>query len=178
MNYSVSNFGRIRNDVTGKVRTPQCRYKCSGHLSTHIQGKNYSYSRMVAIHFVPNPEGHPIVRHFDGNDQNNHYSNLVWGTQKDNIDDSFRHGTHTSLDCEGYKKQQNETGKPSKVKRKKKYDLPMGIQMKVQVKSTKYLAYLNSESQGAKYLGTFTTLEEAVQVHRDAYYERYGVYPS
>lgn len=32
-------------------------------------------------------------RHLDGNPQNNHISNLKWGTRYDNIDDKIKHGT-------------------------------------------------------------------------------------
>lgn len=52
----------------------------------------------VAVHAVvctafhgPRPEG-AIVRHLDGNPDNNHADNLRWGTSKENEDDKLRHG--------------------------------------------------------------------------------------
>lgn len=32
------------------------------------------------------------VRHIDGNKEHNHYTNLAWGTRKENADDRERHG--------------------------------------------------------------------------------------
>lgn len=41
--------------------------------------------RLVAIHFIPNPEKKPFVLHRDNDPSNNHVSNLRWGTQSENI---------------------------------------------------------------------------------------------
>jgi hypothetical protein len=176
--FSVSNFGRIRNDVTNHVYKPQKRYKKSDHYSVHIKGKNYSVSRMVALHFIPNPENFPVVRHWDGNAENNHHSNLKWGTQKDNTEDAFRHGTHTSLTNEGYKKQQNETLKPSKVRRLPKSG-HQGIQTFYSIRKTKmlYRVYVNTDTLGPKYFGSFESLDEAIRTHKEEYFKIFGVYP-
>jgi hypothetical protein len=50
--------------------------------------------RLVLEAFVgPCPEGMEC-RHLDGNPQNNHVSNLCWGTKEENQADKRRHGTH------------------------------------------------------------------------------------
>ena len=43
--------------------------------------------RMVAKAFVhnPNPEEFTVIDHIDGNKQNNHYTNLEWVTQSENM---------------------------------------------------------------------------------------------
>ena len=174
--YSVSDHGRIRNDVTEHILTPQKRYRKSSHLSIHIIDKNYSVSRMVAIHFIPNPHNYPIVRHSDGNAEHNHYSNLAWGTQKDNTDDAFKHGTHTSLNCKGYIKQQNESGKVSKVKRTS-VSGAKGIRVYNGKRKTTYRAMFFSEATGALYLGCFDSMEEAKQVYKNFHIKQYGVSP-
>ena len=47
---------------------------------------------MVAEVFIDNPENYPIVRHLNDCPDDNHYSNLAWGTQLENMHDSIRNG--------------------------------------------------------------------------------------
>lgn len=55
------------------------------HTSTH---------RVVLLAFVgPRPSKRHVGRHLDGNPGNNTPSNLAWGTYKENVEDSIRHGT-------------------------------------------------------------------------------------
>lgn len=49
----------------------------------------YSVHRLVALHFVPNPDCLPVVDHIDNGIYNNHYSNLQWCTQQQNIHKSY-----------------------------------------------------------------------------------------
>ena len=49
--------------------------------------RNYfSINRLVAQHYIPNPNHKPQVDHIDRNTQNNHVSNLRWVTNQENID--------------------------------------------------------------------------------------------
>ena len=41
--------------------------------------------RLVAGHFIPNPQANPIVDHRDGNKHNNNFRNLEWVTHRENI---------------------------------------------------------------------------------------------
>lgn len=47
--------------------------------------KQFQAHRLVAMAFIPNPEGLPCVNHKDENRQNNMASNLEWCTYKYNI---------------------------------------------------------------------------------------------
>jgi len=40
--------------------------------------------RLIAIHFIPNPENKPEVNHIDWNSMNNDISNLEWCTRSEN----------------------------------------------------------------------------------------------
>lgn len=52
--------------------------------------KRIQASRLVALAWVPNPESKPHVCHKDNNPCNNIYTNLYWGTQKENIQQCIR----------------------------------------------------------------------------------------
>lgn len=56
------------------------------------RGNRRLVHRLVAEVFNPNPNHYPIVRHLDDNPQNNHFKNLEWGTQTDNMQDCVKHG--------------------------------------------------------------------------------------
>lgn len=49
--------------------------------------------RLLALVFLPNPQGLSDVAHNDGNPANNRLDNLRWATHRDNQMDMRRHGT-------------------------------------------------------------------------------------
>lgn len=78
--------GKWKKHGYGLSNTHRVRYK--------IHGDNGKYkwkqaSRLVAEAYLPNPDHLPIVMHLDNNPNNNHYSNLKWGTQSDNIQQAY-----------------------------------------------------------------------------------------
>ena len=63
------------------------------HLSINKIKKKYFVHKLVAEKFLPpKPSPNHMLRHLDGNKQNNNVSNLAWGTMKDNTNDRERHG--------------------------------------------------------------------------------------
>ncbi len=91
--YQVSNLGNIKNKK-GKLLKPFRKGKY-GHslvgLSKDNKSTKYQVHRIVAIHFIPNPENKPEVCHKDNTlDKNgfldNSASNLIWGTHKENCE--------------------------------------------------------------------------------------------
>lgn len=86
--YEVSNLGRVKNAVTGKILTP--RPTKTGYYRVHIstsQGRTDFYiHRLVAEAFCEHPKGCDIVNHLDNNPANNAASNLEWVTQKQNVE--------------------------------------------------------------------------------------------
>lgn len=46
--------------------------------------KNFQVHRLVAIHYIPNPENKKEIDHIDRNPSNNHVSNLRWATRSEN----------------------------------------------------------------------------------------------
>jgi len=92
--YEVSNFGIIRNSIT-KTEKAMTNHN-SGYLSTGFCNKYKKETilvhRLVAIHFIPNPDNKRCVNHKDGNKKNNCIENLEWCTHKENNDHAFRNG--------------------------------------------------------------------------------------
>lgn len=79
-NYSVSDDGKVRNDKTGQELKGTYASNEYQRVSLRIDGKQKMFlvHRLVAETFIPNPKGYSVVNHIDGNDYNNHVSNLRW----------------------------------------------------------------------------------------------------
>lgn len=85
-NYLVSNLGRIKNSRTGRVLRPW--EKNNGYLQVRLCQagikKNFYVHRLVALHFVPNPNGLPEVNPKKGLKHDNRATELEWVTHAEN----------------------------------------------------------------------------------------------
>jgi hypothetical protein len=70
--------------VYGLKGQPLKQFKRAEYLSVNLyrfgKGTLHTVHRLVAEHFVPNPDNLPEVDHDDDDKENNHKSNLVWCT--------------------------------------------------------------------------------------------------
>src|SRR5574338_196858 len=94
--YVISKNGR-RRFFPGRLRIPEENKE--GYLRIRLWNQSNSIKlsvhTLVALAFINSvPDENLEVRHLDGNNQNNHYSNLAWGTKQENAEDSIRHKTH------------------------------------------------------------------------------------
>lgn len=119
--YEISNHGRLRalyfkNGLTEKkYDDPKLRKPspCDrGYYRTALckDGKQYNKSihSLVAEAFLgPRPEGYHCA-HLDGNPSNNHVSNLMWCTPKENHSHKKIHGTSAIGERQGSAKLTNE----------------------------------------------------------------------
>lgn len=78
----VSNYGRVKhNDILRKI------YKNKGFLVVKVKTKttegNRQVNKLVAEHFVDNPNNYRKLKHLDGNKENCRYDNLQWISEKE-----------------------------------------------------------------------------------------------
>ena len=97
--YQISPMGNVRSiartikggrgeiRLSGGIMRPTnngngyliARFRMSG-----VQINKYVH-RLVALHYVPNPDNKPNVNHLDCNRMNNEATNLEWCTQQENV---------------------------------------------------------------------------------------------
>jgi len=58
--------------------------------------KKYKIHRLIAIHYIDNPDNKPDIDHIDRNTLNNDISNLRWVTAKENAENKGMPSTNTS----------------------------------------------------------------------------------
>ena len=88
-NYEVSSHGRIRHIYKGtilKQGTDVYGYAQVNITALSAKRKRvYKVHRLVALAFLPNPNGYSQINHKDENKKNNVADNLEWCTPKYNL---------------------------------------------------------------------------------------------
>lgn len=109
--YKVSNLGKVIS-LKRKINNGSS-YRLSkdyvmksydngwGYLRVCLRNNNkqkfYLIHRLIAEHFIPNPNNFNVVNHIDGNKKNNKISNLEWCDHSHNNKHAFRTGLINSL---------------------------------------------------------------------------------
>ena len=85
-NYSVSDFGNVRNDKTGRILKG-----CDdgrGYFQVDLRNNKIKHKKkihqLVAQAFLQNPENKKCVDHIDNDKQNNNLINLRYATLQEN----------------------------------------------------------------------------------------------
>lgn len=106
--YQVSNLGHVRSvdrDIvysTGRIQHMhgmqlKCTLQSNGYYTVGLYGRDHkvktiSVHRLVAIHFILNPDNYPEVNHKDGDKANNCVTNLEWVSELLNIQHAYASG--------------------------------------------------------------------------------------
>jgi len=96
--YEINEKGIVRRVKDKKIIKQwihKVGYPCVS-LHKGKQKKNIYVHRLLAEHFIPNPENKLQVNHIDGNKQNNSLDNLEWVTPSENIQHAFKTGLNKS----------------------------------------------------------------------------------
>ncbi len=85
-NYSVSKYGNVKNNKTGKIIKPILNH--NGYYRVGLwkngDGKKFKVHRLVGNAFIPNPKNKPQIDHIDNIKTNNNVNNLRWCTNSEN----------------------------------------------------------------------------------------------
>lgn len=105
--------------------------------------KWFAVHRLVAQHFIPNPNGYKYVLHLDDNPNNPIATNLKWGTNSENIKDAWD------------KRIKKEGHKPSPIRGG---NHPMAVPVAIIHKETDKIKHFDSIRDLQNYLGITTTV--------------------
>lgn len=112
--YLISNSGRVlsitrfRDNGKGKYRQKTKELKqtlsSTGYKKVELYKnkikKTVKVHRLVATHFIANPENLNVINHIDGNKLNNDYKNLEWVSQSENIQHAYDNNLIDSFDID------------------------------------------------------------------------------
>lgn len=106
-NYQISSYGRVKSKeritqikngiyARRKEKILKLFHNKKGYAQTILYKDKKPHPvkihRLVAQHFITNPENKPQVNHIDGNKKNNQVENLEWCTCKENMKHSYKIG--------------------------------------------------------------------------------------
>lgn len=98
--YAVSNTGLVKGKKYNRVLKPEIS-KGYAKVSLCKKGKTSKQSihRLVASHFIPNPDNKPQVNHINGDKLTNTAINLEWVTCSENHKHAYQLGIKDPKKC-------------------------------------------------------------------------------
>lgn len=106
--YQISNHGRAKS-LSRQAGTAylkerllsQKRLTKDGYprvaLRNGVKAKEFNVHRLVATHFIDNPDGKETVNHKDGDKTNNRVDNLEWNDRSEQMDHAYKLRLKTSV---------------------------------------------------------------------------------
>lgn len=92
--YFISDCGKVVSTKYNKKRILKTTYGKKGYEDVKLCKNNKTthkmIHRLVGEVFVQNPYNKPEIHHKDNNPKNNHFTNLMWVTRKENLKYSYK----------------------------------------------------------------------------------------
>lgn len=113
--YKITEDGKVYSEKSGKfltlfLKSNRVKYMAANLYTGKVDGFKWNF-RQVCVHEIvahvylgEKPDPKFVVAHLDGNPENNHYTNLKWCSQSENLSHRHDHGTSQYL----YNKNSNE----------------------------------------------------------------------
>lgn len=109
-NYCVSNFGRVFSKPIKGLRNDGILQKRGyrelvqtlnnkGYATVRLYKRIKTVHRLVATAFLKNPDNKPQINHINHIKYNNHFQNLEWVTQKENMKKRHLFRGTIKVDC-------------------------------------------------------------------------------
>jgi hypothetical protein len=101
--YQISNYGYVRSFIwkktdKGNPRIMDRTESKNGYLYNTFNKTKIFIHRLVAIHFIDNPNNYNQINHKDGNKLNNNVDNLEWVSCRQNIVHYHNRGKMTGIE--------------------------------------------------------------------------------
>jgi len=95
--YQISNLGRVKSFFGNKEKIRKLNKDQKGYLRVSLTKNKVRNTqkvhRLVANHFIPNPQNKPQVNHINSIKHDNRLENLEWCTQKENMQHCVKYGS-------------------------------------------------------------------------------------
>lgn len=93
--YEIDDCGVIKNKTTGKILKPIKKMNGYSAVTLYKKGtkpRQMLVHRLIAIHYIQNPDNKKEINHKDGNKLNSNIDNLEWATSSENNLHAIRSG--------------------------------------------------------------------------------------